>query len=216
MKSVVPSSLRGRLLLLLCTIIALFCGVLAYSTFDLRAREALRTQQNALTLAQVTRDAQLRYIEEARNLLPLIAQLEQETLFIGGRSCDRVLAKLLQNYPHYANLGVVDLDGSIRCSALPLPTSTNLADRSYFRRALDTQAFAVGDYQVGRITGVSSINVALPLHESRHGLDGVLFAALDLARLSENMADINLPPNTTITLIGANGTVLARYPRMAS
>ncbi|MDO8864039.1 EAL domain-containing protein [Haliea sp. E1-2-M8] len=212
MSAIVPSSLWGRLLLLLCIIIVLFCSLLAHSVFDLRAREAVRTQQNALTLARLTRDAQLRYIEEARNFLPLVAQLQQKTLATGGSSCDRVLGELLQRYPHYANLGIIDADGSVRCSALPLPTSTNLADRSYFRRALETEDFAVGDYQVGRITEVSSINVALPLHDIQHRVDGVLFAALDLTRLSENMADINLPADTTITLIGASGTVLARYP----
>ncbi|MFO7553396.1 MAG: EAL domain-containing protein [Haliea sp.] len=212
MSSIAPPTLRGRLLLLLCLIILLFCSLLSYSAFDLRSREAQRTQQNALTLARLTRDAQLRYIEEARNLLPLLAQLQQETLATGGSRCGDVLAGLLEDHPNYANLGVISLDGSLRCSALPLQANTNLADRSYFRRALETGTFAIGNYQVGRITGVSSINVALPLRDIRYAVDGVLFAALDLARLSENMAEISLPADTTITLIGADGVVLLRYP----
>ncbi len=206
-------TLRARLLVLLCIVTVLFGGLLIYSAFDLRSREALRTQQNALTLARLISDVQLRYIEEARNLLPLLAQLQQETLATGGSSCDLVLAELLANYSHYATLGVIGLDGSVRCSALPVSANTNLADRSYFQRALETGAFAVGDYQVGRITGVRSVNVALPLHDDQGRANGVLFAAMDLARLSKNLAEVDLPADTTITLIGAGGVVLARYPR---
>ncbi len=212
MSSSTLPTLRGRLMLLLCLIILLFCSFLAYSAFELRARETLRTQQSALTLARVTRDAQLRYIEEAGNVLPLLAQLQQDILRGGGNDCNGVLAGLLENYPHYANLGVIALDGSVRCSALPLPANTNLADRSYFRRALDTGTFAIGDYQLGRISGVSSINIGLPLYDTQGEVSGVLFAALSLDRLSENMGELNVPADTTITLIGANGIVLARYP----
>lgn len=212
MSSVAPSSLRARLLILLCIVIVLFSGLLIYSALDLRSREALRTQQNALALAHMIRDAQLGYIEQTRDLLPLLAQLQKETLATGGSSCDGVLAGLLENYSQYANLGVIDPNGSVRCSAIPSPENTNLSDRSYFRRAMETGAFAIGDYQVGRISEVSSINVGLPLYDTQDKVHGVLFAAINLNRLSENMGELNLPPETTITLIDANGIVLARYP----
>ncbi len=212
MRALVPASLRGRLFLLLGTIICLFCGLLFYSALDLRSREALGTQQSALTLARLTGGTQLRYLEEARSSLSVLAQLQADVLAAGGEGCASVLAELLRALPHFTNIGVVGEDGSLHCSALPAAAGINLADRSYFRRARETGRFAVGDYQVGRVTGLGGVNVALPLQGSHPGANAVLFAALDLGWLSENMAGIELPSDTTITLIGAGGTVLARYP----
>jgi hypothetical protein len=38
-----------------------------------------------------------------------------------------------------------------------------LADRVYVREALARRTFAMGEYQIGRITGKASINVGYPV-----------------------------------------------------
>jgi hypothetical protein len=46
---------------------------------------------------------------------------------------------------YYANLGVIAPDGQVLCSALPLSTPVNLADRAYVREASARRTFAMGE-----------------------------------------------------------------------
>jgi hypothetical protein len=54
------------------------------------------------------------------------------------RACCALFAKLLQQYPDYVTLGLVDYRGTIVASARPFDLNVNLADQAYIRRALRT------------------------------------------------------------------------------
>jgi signal transduction histidine kinase len=130
-------------------------------------------------------------------------------------SCHRTLARLKSAYSIYLNLGVIRPDGRVICSALPLgPTDTDLSDRSYFKRAVGSRDFAIGDYQVGRVTGRPSLNVAYPVIEDGR-VQSVVFAALDLAALNDLVARAGLPEGSTFTVVDSDGVVLVRYPDSA-
>ncbi|HEY4580910.1 MAG TPA: ATP-binding protein, partial [Candidatus Acidoferrales bacterium] len=96
--------------------------------------------------------------------------------------------------------------------ALPISGRINVADRAYFLRAMATRDFAIGDYQVGRVTGKSTVNFGYPLVSDAGEITAVVFAALDLAWLSKLAAKTQLPQSSTFTVIDGNGTILARYP----
>jgi len=85
-------------------------------------------------------------------------------------------------------------------------------DRTYFRRARETRDFAIGDYQIGRITGKATVNFGHPVLDNRGHVRVVLFAALDLAWLNELADRVGLPAGSTLTVIDRNGTILSRYP----
>src|SRR3989304_8659827 len=99
-------------------------------------------------------------------------------------------------------------NGHLLPSALPFPGRINLADRAYFRRAMATLDFAIGDYQVGRVTGKSTVNFGYPLVSDAGEITAVVFAALDLAWLSKLAAEAQLPQSSTFTVIDGNGTIL--------
>ena len=93
-----------------------------------------------------------RLIEDARQLLMSLARLSA-VRDRNRAACNALFADLLTQHSSYANLGVVDADGNVFCSAVPITDQVYLGDRVYFRRALETRDFAIGEYQVGRITG---------------------------------------------------------------
>lgn len=88
----------------------------------------------------------------------------------------------------------------------------NVADRTYFRRALEKRQFAIGDYQIGRITRKATVNFGYPVLDKNGGVQAVVFAALDLSWLSQLAAKVELPPEATLMLLDRNGTVRARHP----
>ena len=99
-------------------------------------------------------------------------------------------------------------------SALPLTKTVNLADRSFFQRALSTRDLSIGHYQVGRITGKPSFNLGYPVFDPFGQVQAVVFAALDLdwVNRSDYALQMQLPEGATWTKIDGNGTVLMRYP----
>ncbi|HET8760010.1 MAG TPA: cache domain-containing protein [Nitrospiria bacterium] len=127
-------------------------------------------------------------------------------------ACAAVLGPLLDRYPLYANLGAIETNGIIRCSALPIHGPVNAADRSYFQRAMATREFAVGDYQIGRITNRASLNVGYPLLDPTGRVQTVVMAALDLGWLNRLVESASLPPGSVLTVVDRNGTVLLRQP----
>lgn len=206
------SSLRARLVFLLLLIIVPVFGLLLHNAFEARQQEALHMQTVALRLARLIQLEQREYIAGARQLLPSLAQLPSVRDVNAATACHHELARLLEQYPYYANFGVSGRDGLMRCSGLPMPTPVHIGDRDYFRRAIETGDFAIGGYQVGRVTGKSTINFGYPLRDDHGHIDGMVFAALDLAWLSRKLTDIPLPDGTTITILDGSGTVLAHQP----
>ena len=112
----------------------------------------------------------------------------------------------------YGNIALVDLQGRVLASAVPLPGPVNVSDRLYFRRALATRAFAMGEYQIGRITGRPGLNVGYPVLGPDGAPRAVVFAAIDLGWLSTAPAAAPLPRGALLLVFDHQGTILARYP----
>jgi hypothetical protein len=153
------SSVRVRLLVLL--FLAVLPGFALLPGFEDRRQAMARAQANALQLARFATLDQEYLIKTGRQLLATITALP-EVQAIDVSTCDARLAELLQKYPHYANLATVTAHGYIACSGPPFTPPVNVTRRAWFKRALKTRAFAVGDYQVGMVTGKVTINLPYP------------------------------------------------------
>jgi len=203
-------SLRARLLLLVLFAVTPAMGLLFVSAAREQQAATDEALEKAASLAQLIILDYERLIDDARGLLGVLATVPE--VRGDGARCSAFLAQLHKQYPRYVNLGVSDLRGDIHCSALPLPGRVNNADRAYFRRALETRGFTVGDFQFGRITGEASVNFGYPVFDGTGQARAVVFAALDLAWLNRLAGAARLPPGSTVTVIDHEGTVLVRYP----
>ncbi len=205
------SGLRVRLLLLVLLAVIPAFGLILYSAWEQRQMATVEVQENALRLVRIVSSDHERLVEAARQLLVALAQLPAVR---GGNSaaCSALFADLLEQYLHYANLGAIAPNGDLFCSALPFHAPVNLADRGYFRRAVERRDFAVGDYQIGRVTKRASVNFGYPVLDAAGEVRAVVFAALDLAWLSHVVTEARLPPGSSFTVIDRRGTVLVRQP----
>ena len=201
-------SLRGRLLLLVVLAVTPALAMLVYTAVEQRRATLAQTESSALAAARFIAADHHDVIEGGRQLLVALAQLPAVTSGDAGR-CDAALAGMLSRLPAYSNLGVVAGDGEVVCSAVGSPTRPNVSDRRYFRDARATKAFAIGEYQIGRITGKPTLTFGYPVID-RHGrADAVVFAALDLAWLQRRIAETSLPPGATLAVVTRAGDVLA-------
>jgi putative nucleotidyltransferase with HDIG domain len=217
-----PTNLRVRLILLVLAALLPALVFSLYAYFEHRAHTAAAAQQQALTMARYAAGRNEQLVTSTRDLLALLARLP-EVRSGTVEECNGVLAGLLGDSPTYANIGLIEPDGRLSCSALPFTGTVDLSDRAYFRLAVQTRAFAAGEYQVGRITGRSTINFAYPVLDDvgpagntnatgAGGLRGVVYAAVDLDWLNRLAVQSDLPPGSSLALLDSQGTILARYP----
>ena len=205
------SGLRARLLLLVLLAVIPALGLTLYTNLEERQLRKVQVQEHALRLSRIVSADHERLIEDARKLLAALSR------FPGVRdgksaACDTLFADLLTRHSSYANLGVIGADGKVLCSGLPMTGQVYVGDRAYFRRARETRDFAIGDYQIGRVTGKATLNFGHPVLDNVGHLQVVLFAALDLLWLNELASRAGLPTGSMLTVIDRNGTILSRYP----
>lgn len=205
------SSLRSRLFVLVVLALAPAFALLVYTAFEQRRLGVLEVQETALRLARLASSDHGRLIVETRQVLISLAHVP-EVRSLDARGCNALFASLLPQYPLYANLGVVDASGRLFCSAVPMEDRLDLSDRAYVRRAIATREFAIGDYQMGRLTKQATINVAQPVLDEGKRVQAVVFAAIDLGSLNRFVTETKLPEGSTLTVVDHNGTVLVRYP----
>jgi GAF domain-containing protein/HAMP domain-containing protein len=204
-------SLRARLIHLVLLAVLPALALILYGAGEQRINDTQEAKREALRLVRVLGASQQRLVESARHLLVALSLL-REVRAQDGQACSALLANLLKEYPLYVNLGAADMSGEQYCSAVPKHRHVNLSDRSYFQLALQRKKLAVGNYQIGRVSGKASLNLGYPIFDAHGSVAGVVFAALELAPLKQVAGALNLPSYASLAIYDRNGTVLARSP----
>ena len=172
---------------------------------------AERIQEDAQRIVEIAASRQTRFIDSARQLLAVLAEVP-EVASGDSMACNRFVKGLTDRYSVYGNLGRIDAEGNLVCSAIGFSGTLNLADRSYFRRAKDSKDFAIGDYQVGKVTNRGSVNFGYPILNRSGEVEGVIYAALDFAWLTHLAGEARLPEGASLSILDSQGTILARFP----
>ena len=205
------SSLRARLLILVCLAVIPALGLILYTAAEQRRVAAEEAQADAQWVAQLIASDQERLIAETRQLLLTLAHLPavQSDDF---SACSALFAKLLQQYPQYSNLAVVSPAGDITCSALSNSIPVSLAGHPYIQRAIDERIFSAGNYQVDEISNTPTINFAYPVQDESFRVKSVVVAALDLHWLNQVIGNSQLPDGAALIMIDRNQAILVHYP----
>jgi len=216
MKLFFLKSLRFRLVLLVLVAVIPAWGVIAYTASQQRRMAVAEIQRQVLRLAKFSAREEEQVLQGSRQILIALANFIRKTNE-SPFECSEFCADLLKQFRRYANLGAVKSSGDVFCSAVALEKLTNAADQSWFRRAVESGDFTVGDYHVGRITGKPVLVLAYPYRVLEDEPAAVVFAALDLKWLNRYIFEIEsqLPEGFTIMQIDENAVVLARQPNAA-
>lgn len=126
-------------------------------------------------------------------------------------SCSPMLGEVVRVLPEYLALSLAAPDGRLYCSSLPLMRPASASGRPYFEHVINHGTFAVGEYQIGRVTGKASLNFAHPIrYAGSDELAAVLIASMSLENLQNLVLEAQLPPGARLTVLDREGTILAR------
>ncbi|HTK04950.1 MAG TPA: sensor histidine kinase [Candidatus Eisenbacteria bacterium] len=168
---------------------------------------------DASRIAHIVVEAQTGFIRSIKPLLVASSRL-REVRTKQGEACSAIFAELLKSGGRYLNIGAVDANGEVFCSAVPLTHEANVSDLAWFRRTTATGRFSAGDFEVGKVTGVRAFSFGYPFYGDDGSLQGAVYASLDLRAIDEVLRAANVPPGTVLTEIDQNATVIARYPEI--
>ncbi|MBL8034975.1 MAG: diguanylate cyclase [Leptospiraceae bacterium] len=172
--------------------------------------------------------AKLDAVDRAKSLLShisekqeeLVAQTMQSLRILsmlpevrgGGATCARFMAGFINSNPVYDNAGVVDTNGDIRCSGLPLKTKVNIAEREWFALTLKTASPQIGGLQFGKLSRKPGIIAAMPLKGADGEISRVLYLSISVQWLEDVFAEYTLPEKSQITALDTQGVVLFQHP----
>lgn len=195
--------------LMFCFLLMSFCPLAIISALDhyfneaqLRSTTFQRTEQEAQNTAQLI-DGK---IQTRLTALRTAAQSSDFYQMDGSRQLP-VMKNIASQFPDMAMLTITDLSGQ-----QILKTQGALAnskDRKFFQDILQGAPYSISDVVISRANQKASIIVAVPIKDPQGNIKGSLFGAIDLKVFSDELAKINLGPDSYIFLTDQFGKVLA-------
>jgi PAS domain S-box-containing protein len=204
-------SLIARLCLLVLVAMLPALGIQLHHELGLRHEAMARLRDEALRLAEFAAGEMDLIVESARVLL--IAMAEQPSVRTrDAAACATYVARLNLHFPGLRDLVALDLAGRPFCSPVPLRPGFSAADRAYFRDALATGGFVVGEHIVSRASGGANLPVALPFADPSGKTAGVVALGIGLEWLGEQFRGRAWPPGGSVSIVDRAGTILVRWP----
>ena len=204
--------IRKKLQLLLLLVFLPSCGIIIWSGLDHRGEAIARAQSNALLVVQSLAAQQEQIAAGTEQMLSILAQLP-EVQSLDAEGCDKLFHELLRRRPFYSAIMAATPDGTMFAgSAQFLRGSINVSDRKYAKDAIRTLSFSVGEFIVGRLSKVQSIDFSYPVLDSNKNLLGIVIAGFKLDEYFRFITKANLPESSSFAITDHAGVRLFRYP----
>ncbi|CAN5272819.1 HWE histidine kinase domain-containing protein [soil metagenome] len=203
-------SLTHRLLAL--TLVASLPGLAAvgYGSFDLRNTRYAEVRAEAMRNAQVVASEIGQIFDGIQGTLHAVAESD-EISRLNDTACTDYVARVRQSIRSLTAILIVGLDGNIRCVSEPSLASPNLANRDYFREAVDQRKFTIGPFIASKLSNRHIIPMAVPIVRDDK-VEGVVMAGLDLEWLGRQLKKRGVQHGGAVLLADRTGTVVAREP----
>jgi two-component sensor histidine kinase len=203
--------LSQRLLLLMLAAMLPLIAVLFYNLHILHVARQREVREEAFRSGELVALEIQRIFSGMENVLSTVAAAPSVQEFDATR-CGAFLANTTARLPGVATIGVIGLDGVIKCRQTPAGIGISLADRPYFKEALRSDGLVVGEYTNSRVTGKALLPLAIALKDRAGKTAGVVAMSMDLNWLQQILERRKFDTGAALTLADRNGVILARHP----
>lgn len=200
--------IRRYLVMLVLVVVIPVTGLSAYTIYSNLQQHLEDANQLAMALAEITAINTGRYIDSRKNILARIAERPQVKR-MEPRNCDPILQGFHIFEAGFNNILIVNKEGLVICSAVPLSHSISYADSDNYRHVKREDAFAVGKPNFGKISQKWILPLAYPIHDTQGRFNGLIGAAIDLVAYSPMHGFDALPDGTHAELITSEGIIIA-------
>jgi PAS domain S-box-containing protein len=197
---------RSLYVLVVCAVlpalvIILYNGLAQRNQAVADADNQLANLTNGLASLQTEKTNQARLLLLTLSVLPEVKKLDLPR-------CNALFQELLRANPALANIVLIDPDGTVRASGIPMPGAIDLSDRVSFQDAMRTKDFSAGDFMVSRIAKTPVFQFSAPVPGDDGSPAAVLFVTYDLAKYELYFQNLALPADSRAILADRNGVRL--------
>ena len=203
-------SLTHRLLAL--TLVASLPGLVAvgYGAYDFRNTRYAEVRAEARRNAQVVASEVGQIFDGIEGTLRAVAE-SAEAASNNDAACTDYVRRVRPHIDPLTALLIVSPDGNMRCASEPGLAVPNLANRDYFREAVEQKKFSIGAFISSRISGRDVIPLAIPIVRADK-VEGVVVAGLNLEWLGQQLKLRGVQRGGAILIADRTGTVVSREP----
>jgi len=202
--------MKRKLVAVAVAALAPVVAMLAYGEVAIRHQRNEEIRAEAEQAARQASSEIDRIIEGLHSLLTAVAAMPA-VQDLDGATCTPVLESVSKRVPNIRMIFVLDRDGTAVCGSGAGPKGANFSDRDYFRQAVQTKEFVIGNFTESRMSGEPVLPVALPLMNGVD-VDGVVVTGIRLDWLQSRIAERGVSPGNAVTLADGAGVILARVP----
>ncbi len=204
-------SVRTLLALLTLAVALPFLALIAYQVRATAAAEIAQANQFVRHLSEITAADIEQTIGNLEGALGVLAQRPFIRELAPDR-CDSRIGELKRTYPILANVGTVDLQGQIVCTAMSSGESQlpKLGRLPWLVEVERTNAFVVGAPQRGVFSGKPILVLAQPIRDAQGRPAGAAYVVLDLLNFLPLVVSTALPEGGVAGILNREGTVVAR------
>jgi len=191
-------TIRKKMLLLFACVFVPALALALLEGMDERRDIIAKAEQQMMMVAESLAAQQEQITAATRQLLGTLAQLP-EVQYRDIKACNVLFRRLNQQNLQYTNISLATPDGNMVASSLPFtPGSVNLSDRRHIREAIRTLDFSVGEYIMGRVSKVSSINFTHPVIDKNGKLVAIIIAGFNLNEYERYIPGVCKCPDKTV------------------
>jgi signal transduction histidine kinase len=194
--------------LLLVTAVPLL-AVVVLSLANAQQQSEARVVEERVALARVVAQRVDAVIGDTVSGLRSVAQTEDVVDSAPTVELGRILARVAATNRHLQDVAVFGADGRLVAGGGAPAGSVSIADRPFFRRAIESGQPTVSGAIVGRLSGVATATVSVPFIRA-NGERAIIGAPLALDTLFDGFASGNLGLSVSLTLVDADGELLTR------
>jgi len=187
-------------------------GIILFVALTDREQSLREAESGAIHLVQDAEEDQEGTAQSVRQFLTALSKnphLQNE-----GGCTPAFLADVAATNPLISTLFVVNATGETVTASAPA-ASESLGDHDYFKRAIATDSFTVGECQIDKASH-PVLPFACPLHDAKGAVTGAVCATIDLQRVYQIFVQASLPQDSVLSVTDRNGVCLCRFPAETS
>lgn len=202
---------RARLVLLALILVVPLMLDRVHILESSRANQVRAAQAHLADAARRGAQAQREMVKTVEGVLRTAASIYVHAHRL-GRPCALLDAGFTVQLRGIGNISVINKEGRVACSTLPILVGIDVTDRHYFHDALGKREFVLSDYVIGKGHGDPSIMAAFPTAIVDNSVEAVIVTSIALNWLEELVGKAPAAAGMTVTLIDGAGAVLASRP----
>ncbi len=211
-KKIAIGGIRGKLLGVMLSLLVLALGVSAVLSYYF-ANQYLKKSIDDTAMA-VASDYSQRIQGDIENLTIQLSELANNPTLETGKDSPAIrslLTDLKKRQPRFDNVNFIQPDGNgFRNDG----SVTNVSDRDYYKKVMETKKSYVSDPLLSRSTGKLAVIIGVPVLNGQNQLIGMVSGNLSLDRASEMLKDLKFKETGYGFMVDDGGLVIA-HPKRA-